>query len=91
MTEQLPAGTTGYHCPLCEWTHGQFPPAAGDLEPLPATFDGATVMLARQFALGAEQGIRAHLETHTLVEWVREVMRLRGEVDRLTVIARGLV
>jgi len=82
-------GAVFYECPLpdCGWTHGEFPPAPGNLEPMAATFDRATVMLARQFARGAEQGIRAHLETHELVEWVQEVSRLRAEVGGLRGVA----
>ena len=85
----LPAGSTLYRCPLpdCPWTHGEFPPAAGDPEPLAATFDGAAATLARQLALGAEQGIRAHLETHTLVEWVQYISRLQDEAARLRRVA----
>jgi hypothetical protein len=32
--------------------------------------------------LRAETAIREHLETHPLLEWAQEVMRLRGELDR---------
>lgn len=84
------------YCPLCEWTHERespsqtthavppdgYPPLHED----PATFQDAVANVAYATvlhdALQIECVIREHLETHSLLEWFAEVMRLRGERDR---------
>ncbi len=71
---------TRYHCPIgsCCWAHD----APG---PDPASGTGTTVdeivfsTVAGHLA-GIEAIVREHLETHSLEEWAREVMRLRGLV-----------
>ena len=71
MTEQ----TTRMHCPIssCEWHHDDpGPSAAGAF----AT-DPNAVMTAH--VMNMEGIVREHLETHPLIEWAREVMRLRNE------------
>lgn len=37
--------------------------------------------LFRAVTKAYDDAIRVHLETHSLVEWVQDVMRLRGERD----------
>jgi hypothetical protein len=47
------------------------------IEACPWTHDDVTVMWPGE-APRIEAVVRGHLETHTLLEWVQEVMRLRG-------------
>jgi len=78
------------YCPLCSWQHhdGPLPEGSG------ATADEvAADILAKHFA-ALEEISRAHLETHSLLEWAQEVTRLGGEAARLEVEAerlRGIV
>jgi hypothetical protein len=69
---------TVYECPLaaCPWK-GTDPPPERD-EVIASEADVWRVM--RDRAVAAEEVVRAHLETHSLLEWVQEVMRLRGEL-----------
>lgn len=84
------------YCPLCEWTHEResprstthtFPDGHSPLHDGPpatlqeAIADAAYATLLHD-ALQVECVIREHLETHSLLEWFAEVMRLRGERDR---------
>lgn len=80
-TEALPAGTTVYYCPLCGWTHAQLPPTEREI--IEVADEPAVTVLRRRLA-GVEAEVEAHLNTHPLLEWLTEVTRLRGEVDRLT-------
>jgi hypothetical protein len=78
-TEQLPAGTTLYHCPLCEWTHAELPMSETEL----ITSLGDPVLdVARRRAMAVEVQVASHLSTHPLAEWAREVTRLRDELGK---------
>jgi hypothetical protein len=83
---QFPSGTKIIsYCPLseCSWQHhdGPLPEGSG------ATIDEAvTDILTKHFA-ALEEICQAHLETHSLLEWVEEVTRLGGELAKL----RGIV
>ena len=71
-------------CPLCDWHLDADPPVVA-----PATLAhvfGMGVMTAAAVAQHAgqvERDLRKHLETHSLVEWVRKVTELQGEVAAL--------
>lgn len=67
-------------CPLCAWRH--------EVKPLDPRLNASTlasvfgpgIMLQNainQRATETERALEAHLKTHTLVEWVSEVTRLR--------------
>jgi hypothetical protein len=79
-TERLPAGTTVYHCPLslCTWTHAELPISE---EELAASLDCPVLDVALRRALAVENEVAAHLSSHTLLEWVTEIMRLRRVAD----------
>jgi hypothetical protein len=92
---QWPQRATVYGCPLsdCKWAHAEPHPTAYDGE-------GATIEECVTNALTAhlaevESVVKAHLETHSLLEWVTEVMRLREQaatpaatsIDRVYVLA----
>jgi hypothetical protein len=89
----------GWCCPLpqCGWTHAQPPPDAMSPGPVVPVLPGegldeaisrASAAILREWYAGAEVVIEAHLGTHTTLEWVTEVMRLRGEADALRGVAR---
>lgn len=75
-------------CPLCDWHIDAEPPdvgynALGDVFGL-----GVMQQIAwNEHLAKTERTLREHLETHSLVEWVRKVAELKAEVDRLTVDA----
>lgn len=78
----FPGQVTRYGCPIgsCDWTHddgGPSIPAAYIPEGLP---DPGVVATAH--AMNLEGIVREHLETHPLIEWAREVARLRDESQR---------
>lgn len=67
-----------YYCPLstCFWACDE-PVAVKDAQPPDGGFFSA--LDALQFRLGAvEKAVRAHLETHALLEWVTEISRMSG-------------
>lgn len=68
---------TRRECPIdpCKWVWDEPEPELPDIGA-----DPYTVLRAR--LAGTESVIRAHVETHPLLDWVQEVMRLRGELDR---------
>jgi hypothetical protein len=69
-----------YECPLaaCPWK-GTGPPPEQD----EAIVSEADIWrFIRDRAMAAEEVVRAHLETHSLLEWAREVAALRGELNR---------
>jgi hypothetical protein len=76
----MPAGTTVYYCPLsaCGWVHPEAPITPDEVA---VTFGelAADVIGARLAAV--EDAVREHLETHTLLEWVQEITRLRSAVE----------
>lgn len=84
-----------HHCPLCDWhldvpDPDPFPTvtpewlaAARAEHPQYADDPVFLALLAHNEPIEAE--IRAHLETHTLLEWVQEVMRLRQNKPPATV------
>lgn len=84
--------TTRYLCPLdCGWHHDQddadrnfdFGPFAGDRW-APGTDPIAAVGAAARL-LASETAVRAHMESHSLVEWVTAVSRLQRERDGLRI------
>jgi hypothetical protein len=76
---EFPAGTTLYHCPLpaCGWTHAELPITG---EELAASLPEAAFDVAMRRALAVENEAAAHLAGHSLLEWVTEIGRLRGEL-----------
>ena len=74
MSEQI----TRLGCPLgsCDWHHDDPGPSAADA----FTMDAGGVAAAH--AIAVESIIREHLEAHPLIEWAREVARLRDENQR---------
>lgn len=86
---------TVMECPItsCRWElrYGATLPAevhqaAADLEP-DTPFDPADPF--RLHVKAVNTVIERHLETHTLLEWVQEVARLRGELAEATADAHG--
>jgi hypothetical protein len=65
-------------CPIesCTWTLDTSAPTGKEER----FFDSAAELFA-EYAKVVDDLIRAHLETHTLLEWVQEVTRLRGELE----------
>lgn len=62
----------------CLWT-ADITPEGVELVNVAPTPDSGTVF--RAIVENHERIIRAHLETHTLLEWVQEVARLRDELQ----------
>lgn len=92
------------YCPLCAWTHDrESPPEATHTFPdgrsplhdgAPATLqeaiaDAAYATLLHD-ALEVEGVVREHLETHSLLEWFTEAMRLRANQPPATVYRVGV-
>jgi hypothetical protein len=73
---------TRYECPIgsCEWTRDDTGPEVG--EGAGGTIEEAAASALRAYLLRAETAVRAHLETHSLLEWVQELARLRDGVNR---------
>ena len=65
-------------CPIesCAWTFEENAPTRGEER----FFDSSAELFA-EIAKRADDLIRQHLETHTLLEWVQEVTRLRSELE----------
>jgi hypothetical protein len=73
-------------CPLCDWHHDQ-----ADFDPnTPQPFAGEVApddfgSLVRGYSLGralvVENALRAHLETHELIEWVQALATVKDERD----------
>lgn len=87
-------------CPLCDW-HLDTP----DPDPSPAVTpdwlatarvehgdlaDDPVFLALLAHVEPIEAEIRSHLETHALIEWVAEVMRLRRELEPLAALAPGV-
>lgn len=74
-----PNQVTRYRCPIgtCEWSHDDQGPAASTIG---MAFTDGLESAARAYFTGVEEVIRAHLETHPLEEWAREVAQLRAQV-----------
>lgn len=75
VSGEYPGGTVLYHCPLCPWVLA--------VPPLSSVVAGLRDMLNPRLTavagiLTVEDELGAHLACHELVEWVREVMRLRS-------------
>ena len=86
-TGQLPAGTTVYQCPLrtCTWTYADLSPVE---QKLWGFFDMPPGIALIQEMAVLEAGVEAHLETHSLLEWVTEIKDLRAELDKATADAQ---
>jgi hypothetical protein len=85
MTEPLaprqypPGSRIISYCPLpaCSWQHEDpvLPEGSG------ATMDEAVADITAKHFVGLEKIVKAHLETHALLEWVQELARLRDAVN----------
>jgi len=94
MTETIASGTSRHLCPLaCGWQHDVPPPSAADAAGIPWPPVGtdigeaishvageATLRVARR----TEAALVAHLGTHTMLEFVTVIERLRAEVEQST-------
>ncbi len=87
---EFPPGSSVWSCPLtgCEWTHTQAAPdaasPAGFVVPaatLEESLQRASMAIMTEWYASAERAIEAHLSTHTPLEWVTEVQRLRRLAD----------
>lgn len=81
---------TRYECPLssCDWRHDVDPieGATWAVKVGDALGVGLTGLIASHVHMRAaetERALEKHLRTHGLVEFVREIVELRAEVDRL--------
>ena len=74
-----------YCCPLhkCTWVHDD---AWADTSGRVISSKDDTIALLKDHYAALNDTVRAHLETHSLLEWVTEVQRLRGVID-LTAIS----
>jgi hypothetical protein len=91
VNETWTSGTTIYHCPLstCEW---QYVLPEGDewrdiQPPNPEALAGVeagdfAAAIGRQRMCYVESILSAHAATHTTVEWITEINRLRGVAER---------
>lgn len=88
--------TTRYLCPLnCGWHHDETDPDFSDpsaVHPFvgqdwASGIDGLVAGLAAGRATVVEAAVKAHLETHPLIEWVQEVARLQRELN--IAVAKG--
>src|SRR5262245_42351331 len=98
-TTRYPAGTFVWNCPLgtCEWAYAQPPPGTVTAETpsapvgYAATLDEAisqgVFATMTDWLSGADKVLEAHLETHSLLEWVREVTDLRSDLNHLLAAA----
>jgi hypothetical protein len=85
---QWPQRATVYGCPIaaCTWAHTmpyQDPCADGA-----ATIEEASANAVRTHFTEAESVVRAHLETHSLLEWVTEITRLREQGAGMVTVRR---
>lgn len=72
--------TTRYLCPLeCGWHHDQTDPIPTPPAPGISIAEHAEKILTVEYA-ASETAVREHLESHPLIEWAREVVRLQHEV-----------
>lgn len=92
------------YCPLCEWTHdresppqtthtlpdGQSPLHDGPPATLQEAIADAAYATLLHDALQVEGVVREHLETHSLLEWFQEVMRLSANRPPATVYRVGV-
>lgn len=85
------SSTTRYLCPLdCGWHHDQPDPDLSDPDVVypyiaqdwATGIDGIAAGFVAGRAAVIEEALKAHLETHSLVEWVTEVARLQRELNR---------
>lgn len=79
-----PHQVTRYYCPIgaCDWWHDAPGPSPAD--GTGTTTDEIVFSAVASHLAGVEVVIRAHLETHPLEEWAREVTSLRAPVPGLT-------
>ncbi|WP_035796417.1 hypothetical protein [Kitasatospora mediocidica] len=83
---------TRYFCPLdCGWHHDQAAPDFTDPDRLYPIADIPAPAGVDPIAFGAAAGalqavdviVKAHLETHGLLDWVQAITRIKAERDRL--------
>lgn len=77
---------TRLQCPVCDWQYLVPPLDAGLGAGTLAGVFGPGIMLnvaINQRNEASECALKAHLETHTLVEWVSKVTKLQAELDEL--------
>jgi hypothetical protein len=79
---EVPVPVVRLECPLaaCAWVHDA-PAIAGAV--IRSDEDIRAGML--RAALANELVVKAHLETHSLLEWVTEVQRLRRSLDLVAI------
>ena len=77
---------TVYECPLaaCPWKHADVPPSGTTV----IASDDDIWRVIRDRLMAAEEVIRTHLETHPLLEWATEVMRLRSQAAGTVIVNR---
>jgi hypothetical protein len=78
----FPSGTRVIsHCPVsaCGWQHEEPPPSFEGAEGL--TVEDLAADATRRHFAALEEVVKAHLETHSPLEWVQEVRRLGGSLD----------
>lgn len=79
--------TTRYLCPLCDWHHDETTPDFSNPDAAhpfvkqtwPSGVDGLVAGLAAGQAAVAEAAVKAHLETHPLIEWARALAEERRD------------
>lgn len=94
MAETAAPGTTRYLCPLrCGWHHDVPPPSVAEFADLPTppgvmSIEDAMGHLVAgaslRTAAATESALVAHLETHSLVEFVSALEGLHAQIRRLT-------
>lgn len=77
LTEWKPP-VTRYTCPIsvCPWVHDDPGPSTA------GAFTSDPAAIAAAHMLGMEGTVREHLETHPLIDWAREIARLREDAAR---------
>jgi hypothetical protein len=77
--------TTRYLCPIgaCRWFHDRPPADASALGPWQGDLESTVAETLRREAATIDAVIRAHCETHPLIEWIAEVQRERTRADGL--------
>jgi len=77
IAARMPAGTMVYYCPFADWVHPQAPMTT---EEIAASFSRSVAEVLGERLAEAEGAIKAHLETHTLLEWLTRCQHLEGQV-----------
>lgn len=75
--------TTHYLCPIgsCAWFHVRTDPDPAALAPWQGDLESTIGETLRREVTAIDAALRAHCETHPLIEWVAEVQRERIRAD----------